>query len=140
MTAGWHSWGRQITLGLFELTKQPSPPLRRGKTTSPGFACILFIPFYPFLLSPRTPLSFIQPFILLFHNPCPSYIPHPFQHPLHTCLCSRRPLACTWPASCCCQQDDAEIHQCVTFFGQNRAKGVKRYKMMNAEVQSLVMK
>lgn len=78
MTAGWHSWGRQITLDLFELTKHPSLPLRRGKTTSPGFSHILFIPFYPFLLSRRTPLSFIQPFILLFHNPCPSYIPHPF--------------------------------------------------------------
>lgn len=24
VTAGWHSWGRQITLSLFELTKRPS--------------------------------------------------------------------------------------------------------------------
>lgn len=129
VAAGWHSWGRQITLSLFELTKRPSSEDRKQL----HLALLTFCSSqrscpsgHHFLSSCCSFYSFKScvPVTSLTLSTCFSYLSF-FQIQPES---NRMASVYTWPESCC-QRDVTEIYQCVIFFrSQNHLRELKRTK------------
>lgn len=126
VTDGWHSWGRPITLCLFELTKHPSLSLRRQKNNFTWLCLLSLHPFLAYPLVPQDTNSFIQPLLLVFCFPVTSltlfkilfiriFVPEQ-----HWCAPGQSPAAVS--------RTMQRFINMSPFLGKNGAQGVKDIK------------